>query len=344
MGERDDARRSIEDARERMSAIAEELARRASPGFMKERAREVAVRKTSEYRERAVSSPGTWSVLGGVLGATAGAVAGKKFREKKEASQVGERFEPPVKTYEYGYASPSGYNPDTSPYGAAPVSGVEEYGMGVSGSGAWEGRGGEPSRSEQLRAKAGEAKERASEFRHKASERADEFRHRASERAGEFRHRASDLAGDLRERSHRVRERMPEARDRAMGAYLRQVRDRPLFLALGAIGLGFLASLLMPVSRKEHELAAPTKGKMRERIQEMEGELESRIGGDSGSRPSSGYQASSISESPGSGYSAASPSPSSAPFYGEDAGVVDEGPEGSTSYESPGEGGSRTLH
>jgi ElaB/YqjD/DUF883 family membrane-anchored ribosome-binding protein len=335
MGERDDARRSIEDARERMSAIAEELARRASPGFMKDRAREVAVRKTSEYRERAVSSPGTWSVLGGVLGATAGAVAGKRFREKRESSEAAGRFEPPVKTYEYGYASPSGYNPDTSPYGAAPVSGVEEYGVGVAGAGSWEGRAGEPSgpsRGERMKARAGEAKERASEFRH-----------RASERASEFRHRASDMAENLRERSHRVRERLPEARGRAMGAYREQVNNRPWYLALGAIGLGFLASLLVPVTRKEHELAAPTKGKMRERIQTMEGELESRIGGDSGSRPSSGYQASSISES-SSGYDASSPSPSTAPFYGEDAGVVDEGPEGSTSYESPGEGGSRTLH
>ena len=344
MGERDDARRSIEDARERMSAIAEELARRASPGFMKDRAREAAVRKTSEYREKAMNSPGSWSLLGGLIGATAGAVAGKQLRQRREAPP-GERWEPAVKSYEYGYSSPSGYNPETSPYGAAPVSGVPEYGVGVAEPGAWEGRGGEPSRSEQMKERAGEvrerAKERASEFKHRASDRASEFKHRASDKASEWRGKFRGRSEEIRERSHRARERFPEARGRAMSSFQRQINERPLFLALGAIGFGLVASMLLPVTQRERRMAAPAKSKVRERIENMESQLESRIGGDSGRQPSEGYQASSSSGSTGAW---SSPSPSSAPYYGEDTGVVEESQEGST-FESPGEsGGTRTLH
>lgn len=331
MGERDDARRSIEDARERMSAIAEELARRASPGFMKDRAREVAVRKTSEVRDRAASSPGAWSILGGILGATAGAAMGRRARQRRELSAAGDRWEPAVKTYEYGYASPSGYNPETSPYGAAPVSGVPEYGLGVE-SGGWENRGGEPSRSDQMKER---ARERASELKHRASDKTEELKQR-------FRGRSEDL----RERSHRARERIPEMRGRARGAYQRGVQDRPLALALGAIGLGFAASFLVPVTQRERQLAGPARSKVRSRIESMESQLESRIGGDSGARPSAGYDASSAAPSGGGAWS--SPSPSSAPYYGEDVGVVEDtsSESGSRFFESsPDEsGGGRTIH
>lgn len=355
MGERDDARRSIEDARERMSAIAEELARRASPGFVKDRAREVAVRKTTEYRDRAVSSPGTWSLLGGILGATAGAAMGRRFRERREIEAAGERWEPAVKTYEYGYSSRSGYNPETSPYGAAPVSGVSDYGVGVESggwteSGGWQGRGGEPSRGEQLKERAGEARERArekaSELKSRASEKADELR----DTAEELKERVRGRSDELRDRGHRARERMPEVRDRAVGAYRRQLHDRPLALAIGAIGLGFAASFLVPVTQRERDLAAPAKSKVRRRIENMEEKLESRIGGDSGNRPSGGYDASSSQPSGGRW---SSPTPSSAPYYGEDVGVVEDtsttsSESGSRYFESsseePGGGGGRTLH
>jgi ElaB/YqjD/DUF883 family membrane-anchored ribosome-binding protein len=373
MGERDDARRSIEDARERMSAIAEELARRASPGFVKDRAREVAVRKTTEYRDRAVSSPGTWSLLGGILGATTGAAVAKRVRQRREISAAGGRFEPAVKTYEYGYSSPSGYNPETSPYGAAPVSGVAEYGVGVesggwSEGGSWQERGGEPSRGEGLRHRAGEARERArdkagelssrvsekaGEFRERASSKSEELKERASSKSEELRERASSKAEELKERAsskaeelkartREARERMPEMRGRAVGAYRRQVNERPLGLAFAAIGLGFVAALLLPVTQRERQLAGPAKGKVRRRIESMEEQLESRIGGDSGNRPAGGYDASSRA-----GGRSTSPSPTSAPYYGEDVGVVeDTSSEGGSRYfeSSSNEPGGRTIH
>lgn len=83
MGERDDARHSIEQSRERMSAIVEELMRRATPRYLGDRVKEATVEKTTEWKERASTSPMTLGILGGVIGATTGAMLASRIKNKE---------------------------------------------------------------------------------------------------------------------------------------------------------------------------------------------------------------------------------------------------------------------
>lgn len=83
MGERHDAKRSIESARESMSEIADELVRRASPQYVKQRVKEAAVTKTSEVRERAMVNPWFFPVVGGTLGVMIGRAVGQQIRERR---------------------------------------------------------------------------------------------------------------------------------------------------------------------------------------------------------------------------------------------------------------------
>ena len=65
MGERDDARHQVEQKRERMSRIAHEVSRRMTPGYAKERAREMARDRMSSARDRAVEHRVVRSAAGG---------------------------------------------------------------------------------------------------------------------------------------------------------------------------------------------------------------------------------------------------------------------------------------
>ena len=83
MGERDDARHSIEQSRERMSAIVEELMRRATPRYLGDRLKEATVEKTMEWKEKASTSPMTLGILGGAIGAAAGALLASFMKGKE---------------------------------------------------------------------------------------------------------------------------------------------------------------------------------------------------------------------------------------------------------------------
>jgi cobalamin biosynthesis protein CobD/CbiB len=70
MDERQSARAEIDDSRERMKDIAAQLARRAQPEYVKQRAREAAVEKSMELKDRIIDSPLALGIIGGL--ATAG--------------------------------------------------------------------------------------------------------------------------------------------------------------------------------------------------------------------------------------------------------------------------------
>lgn len=89
MGERDDARHSIEQSRERMSAIVEELMRRATPRYLGDRLKEATVEKTMEWKEKASTSPISLGILGGAIGAAAGALLAS-FMKGREYDFVAE--------------------------------------------------------------------------------------------------------------------------------------------------------------------------------------------------------------------------------------------------------------
>lgn len=77
MGERDDASSSIEQTRNRMTNIVEELARRATPGYVGEQIKEATVRKTREIQGRVAANPYTLPVIGGVIGAVVASYFGR---------------------------------------------------------------------------------------------------------------------------------------------------------------------------------------------------------------------------------------------------------------------------
>src|SRR5690606_13903098 len=96
MGERDDAKHSIERSGARMSEIAQELARRASPSWVKEQVRERAVKRSSEMKERVSGSPVALGTFGGAAGLLAGIGAGvlaaKRHARSRETTSEGRTY------------------------------------------------------------------------------------------------------------------------------------------------------------------------------------------------------------------------------------------------------------
>ena len=83
MGERDDAKGSIEESRDRMNAIVEELMRRATPGYLGDRLKEATVKKTMEIKEKAAASPIAMAILGGSIGAAAGVLFASRSGDRE---------------------------------------------------------------------------------------------------------------------------------------------------------------------------------------------------------------------------------------------------------------------
>jgi hypothetical protein len=101
MGERTDAKRSIESSARHMTEIAEELSRRASPRYIGEQAKEKALNKTNEWKEQMASSPTALSLIGGALGA---AIGGALARNRRNSVARDSRY-----SGDLGYGRRSGY-------------------------------------------------------------------------------------------------------------------------------------------------------------------------------------------------------------------------------------------
>ncbi|MBI5544846.1 MAG: hypothetical protein HY901_13230 [Deltaproteobacteria bacterium] len=84
MGERDDAKREIGQARQRMSDVVDELSRRATGSYVMGQTREVAMRKTSEWSGRARQSPVALGLLGGAIGSALGALLAQRGQPSRE--------------------------------------------------------------------------------------------------------------------------------------------------------------------------------------------------------------------------------------------------------------------
>lgn len=269
MGERDDARRSIAQSRERMSEIAEELSRRASPDYVRGRAKEVAVRKMSDVRQ----NPRALGVVGALLGGSIGAALGRRAQDRRWESEYRSGGFTTGGTYvsrDY-MTSPTypGYMSTGPSYVASPeVSTVGSEGWTSETSyRGFEGREEEgPGLKEKASAKAGQIKERAAHLRENLGERTGHLRESASGRI------------------HNVRERMPsrtEVRGKAT-EMVHSAEDRPLGLALGAFALGAAAAILLPISSRERRVMHPAKERVRselgERVESFESRIEERLG------------------------------------------------------------------
>lgn len=92
MGERTDAKRSIESSTRHMTEIAQELSRRASPRYIGEQAKEIALNKTQEWKEQMTSSPTVLGLIGGALGAAIGGALARNRRSSIERERFGSRY------------------------------------------------------------------------------------------------------------------------------------------------------------------------------------------------------------------------------------------------------------
>lgn len=229
MGERTDAKRSIESSARHMSEIAEELSRRASPRYIGEQAREKALNKTHEWKEQMTTSPTALGLIGGALGA---AIGGALARNRRNSAGYREsrRFA------EFGYGDrgfEAGYRGDLG-YRERPL-----YPPGDRDPAFRDGPGGRAGMGEKIADGMGGVREKIADG------------------AQELKDRAGDLVTG-------VRERIPSAAELGQKA-----DDNPLLIALGGIALGAIAALLLPVSRKERELLEPVKQKAGEAIGAM---------------------------------------------------------------------------
>jgi hypothetical protein len=250
MAEWNDARRSIEASRAHMTEIAEELSRRTSGDYLKDRAREaamarasrardVAMSRASDVRERASSNPAALGTIGAVAGGALGLALGRKAKHKREAEgfyEYGGGFRTEGGSYvsrEYiaqpAYVPRPDYSssPEVSTVGAeswsepyrsseqpwrsaGPEAGWSNVGYDREGYSSY-GRTSDFSPGEGEEASRGERiKGKASEIKGRASEKASELKERVAHKASDVKHRIEE-----RRESGGGGERMANVRERA---------------------------------------------------------------------------------------------------------------------------------
>jgi hypothetical protein len=174
-----------------VSAVAEELARRMSPDYVKGRAKMMAREKTIEVRDKAIESRWLIPMLGGAAGVLIARAIGQKARDSIH--------------HEMRSDIDVGYVPE---YGATEVS----------------------------------------------SERGASF----GERAEDVKERITHAAHNLRERGGELKEKIPSR------AQVRSTAEqRPMIFALGALILGAVFGMLLPVTQKERQVLEPVKEKVK---------------------------------------------------------------------------------
>jgi hypothetical protein len=109
MGERTDAKRSIESSARHMSEIAEELSRRASPRYIGEQAREKALNKTQEWKEAMTTNPTALALIGGALGAAIGGALARNGRASAGSRESRRFAELGYGDGRFGYGGDAGY-------------------------------------------------------------------------------------------------------------------------------------------------------------------------------------------------------------------------------------------
>jgi ElaB/YqjD/DUF883 family membrane-anchored ribosome-binding protein len=307
MGERDDARHQVEQARERMSAIAHELSRRMTPEYAKERAKTMARDRATEVRDRAAENPWMLTLLGAGIGALVGRAFQSRMQDRYSRQWRGDgRWEGAGREYGwYGgegrYWEPGRYSHGGryAPYGAGRGAGARRYvphddrrwEEGRMGSterwdesrmGSTEGWADYPGYEEETRGaggKASELEDRAYEARDRVSEGAAEARQRASElkdrataKSSELRERASGAAHQaqdrIRERASELRERVPDRETMRASA-----EDQLGLWALGAMAVGALLGFAVPVSPREREILEPARRRFREAAEDAKERL-----------------------------------------------------------------------
>jgi ElaB/YqjD/DUF883 family membrane-anchored ribosome-binding protein len=241
MGERDDARREVEQKRERMSEIAHEVSRRMTPQYAKERAREMARDRMIRVRESATES--SW--FAPFLGAGIGALVAKAIQSRAQDRQGHRDWEAERwargdadrygRRYGYGEVRAGGEGYWTEPPVTEEWSGEAPFDAGVEG----EGRG------------------RMAEAGAKISEKASDVKERAQAATQHVRDRVQGATSA-------VRERLP-----GREAIRASAHDDTGMWAFGALALGALFGFALPVSRREREMLEPARRKAAELTEQV---------------------------------------------------------------------------
>jgi hypothetical protein len=250
MGERDDAQHQVERTRERMSAIAQEVSRRMTPGYAKERAKEMAKERAYEVRDRAVESSWVLPLLGAGIGALVGRAILGRAQERREMGW--RRDWDRARPYgSHGYVRRSERGAYPGPRGAYGSSAEWDEELALSTTEAGDGGGARGVREKLSDAGSG-AKEKLSSTASELGDRATEMKDRVSAKA-------SELGDRAREGASALRERLPDRE-----AISASAREQPGMWALGALAAGALFGFALPLSDKEREVLAPAKERVRE--------------------------------------------------------------------------------
>jgi hypothetical protein len=226
MGERDDARHQVEQKRERIDRLAHEVSRRMTPGYAKERAREMARDRMYRARDRAVES--SW--FAPLLGAGIGALVAKALQSRAQ-DRSWDRWD----RWDRGRFGASAYEPYRGNGRYGPEAEYDAYG----------------SETSLPRAELG-AEESGEDAGSRISGKASEMKERA-------RSTAEQVKGRVREATASVRERLPDR-----GRIRESAHDDTGLWAFGALALGALFGFALPESRRERELLEPARRKARE--------------------------------------------------------------------------------
>ena len=248
MGEKDDARNSIEQSRERVSEIAEELSRRASPSYVGRQFKEGATDMARDWTERAGSSRLALAVIGGTLGALTGAAMAGRRESRSPRRALRDPYYGGAFDIEAEYAGRR-----RSPYAGSEFTGLQEGGFQTEEKGITE-----------------RAKEKVSDMTEGAKERVSHMTEGVKERSREMKDKLTHRTGGMQRSSG---EYGTEAKQKTMDTF----EERPVAFTAGAILVGALFGLLAPVSRKERELIEPMKDKAREGVRKAADQAREKI-------------------------------------------------------------------
>lgn len=304
MGERHDAEREIAQARERLSELTEELSRRASGPYVKERAREFADEtierakfkareRTYEMRDRFLESPWALGLIGGTIGAIAGKMIGevtkKRFSGRDEGwdqrylayGNVDRPYDEYNATHESAGLNSGSYGAERSIITDDSMYGLDQtYGARSEGEIGRVGFEGEvyTGKDDGMKAK---AQEKLGAIKHGVADKASSVKHGIADTASSIKHGVSDTASRAKDKLHDVREHLPNMRHaipskeqlRSGGrAVVRSTEEHSNLWALGALAVGAFFGAMVPVSQKERAMMRPAKDQLKAQLGDIKDE------------------------------------------------------------------------
>lgn len=154
-----------------------------------------------------------------------------------------------------GYSPPAGGFQSRGMESTAPIHESYERGLREGGEESGEGRAGQA--ADRVRHEADRVRHQAEDMAESVRDKGDQLAHRASDELEQVRHRAEHWGEEAQERVRRAEHRVEDA-----------VRENPMAAGAVAAALGFAAGMMIPETRKEHEMMGPTRDRLLDRAQD----------------------------------------------------------------------------